>query len=240
MSLVFVFWVNKSEVLALTLRLFTDVPDPESCTAPPNPPSNLIARRVNSNRVDLSWTDNSNNEFGFEIWRSLDNIRWDDLTMRVSIDVVQYSDLDAAANYYYNVRAWNDCGTTQSKVYRVFIPNSTPISSPTSIETPLINPSPSKATTSETNPTQQILPLVTNESEIPITPDVVDNSDSLGVSAENTEESLIETPNSISHEGETSSETPLSLNSEYFYFILIGAVVVGVLAIIGYRLSKRQ
>src|SRR5690606_5707780 len=38
----------------------------------PLKPSALFATAVSSNQINLSWTDNSNNETGFEIWRTSD------------------------------------------------------------------------------------------------------------------------------------------------------------------------
>ena len=172
LALMLVFWVNESEVVAITLRLFT--PRPPSCSAPPISPTNLTVRRVSLDRVDLSWTDNSNNEFGFEIWRSLDSVRWNDLTTRVNIDVVEYSDLDAKLNYFYNVRAWNDCGTTQSNIYRVFISNPTPIPSPIFTQTPSPFSTPVIKLTQQTLPTETATSVVTvmssenSENEIPV------------------------------------------------------------------------
>lgn len=38
--------------------------------AAPNPPSNLTITAVSSSQIDLSWTDNSNDETGFSIERN--------------------------------------------------------------------------------------------------------------------------------------------------------------------------
>ena len=61
----------------------------------------------------LSWTDNSNNELGFIIERSLNNVNWTSIDS-TSIDVVIYTDTNVASNttYYYRVIAYNAVGSS--------------------------------------------------------------------------------------------------------------------------------
>jgi pectate lyase len=78
-------------------------------------PSGLIAVSVITNQVDLSWTDNSDNEDGFKIERAPDAGgvpgNWTPLATVVS-NVTTYGDTTAGTNtaYWYRVRAFIDCG----------------------------------------------------------------------------------------------------------------------------------
>src|SRR5205807_788753 len=42
----------------------------------PAAPSNLAATAVSSSQINLTWTDKSNNEDGFKLYRSTDGINW--------------------------------------------------------------------------------------------------------------------------------------------------------------------
>ncbi|CAL1518078.1 fibronectin type III domain-containing protein [Chitinophaga sp. MM2321] len=85
---------------------------------PPLPaaPTVLTGTAVTS-RVNLKWNDNSNNETGFEIYRSMsNNTSYLLLTTKTSSDstTAVYSDTSIIANtsYYYKVRAKNGTGTS--------------------------------------------------------------------------------------------------------------------------------
>jgi hypothetical protein len=90
---------------------------PRSQLYPPAPlnlpaaPSNLTATAVSSSRIDLSWTDNSNNETRFEIERSTDNASFTKIA-EVGANVTSYSNTGLSRNttYYYRVRACNGDG----------------------------------------------------------------------------------------------------------------------------------
>ena len=77
----------------------------------PVAPTNLTATVISSNQINLSWTDNSNNETGFKIWRSLDGKNWT-LIAIVGVNVTSYSDTGLASRtfYYYRVQATNSAG----------------------------------------------------------------------------------------------------------------------------------
>jgi hypothetical protein len=79
------------------------------CT--PAAPSNLTTIAVSQTRIDLAWTDNSNNESGFKIERSLDDIIWTQVAT-VSTNITSYSNsgLDCGTDYYYRVRGYNAGG----------------------------------------------------------------------------------------------------------------------------------
>jgi hypothetical protein len=74
-------------------------------------PAGLVATAVGSGRIDLSWTDLSDNENQFVIERSLDGVVFVELA-RVPLDVTAYTDLGLAAGltYHYRVSAFTAAG----------------------------------------------------------------------------------------------------------------------------------
>ncbi|MBC9928798.1 fibronectin type III domain-containing protein [Chitinophaga qingshengii] len=81
----------------------------------PTAPSGLTATAVSPNTVNLKWNDNSNNETGFDIYRSVNtNGNYVLLTSIGSSDSAYavYSDtaLTANTNFYYKVKAKNEGG----------------------------------------------------------------------------------------------------------------------------------
>ncbi|NOH02165.1 MAG: fibronectin type III domain-containing protein [Chloroflexi bacterium] len=81
---------------------------------PPAAPSDLQATTVLSNRVDLAWTDNANNEDGFIIQRSDDmGATWGGLS-QTATDVATFSDatVQPKTTYMYRVYAFNGDGNS--------------------------------------------------------------------------------------------------------------------------------
>jgi fibronectin type 3 domain-containing protein len=87
--------------------------DTASATTLPLPaaPSNLAATAVSSGQINLSWTDNSNNESGFRIYRSTDgvNFLW---YYTPGANATSFSDTGRTAGtlYYYRVLSYNANG----------------------------------------------------------------------------------------------------------------------------------
>ncbi len=77
---------------------------------PPSAPSGLSAATASSNQINLAWTDNSSNESGFQIERSLDNVVFTQIATAAA-NQTTYSDqgLVVASTYFYRVRAYNSC-----------------------------------------------------------------------------------------------------------------------------------
>ncbi len=73
----------------------------------PLPPSNVFARVINTNQIDLVWKDNSDNEIGFSIERSKFSDRGFKEIGRVEKDQNFYSDKSVLENqtYFYRIRA---------------------------------------------------------------------------------------------------------------------------------------
>ncbi|MGN6166043.1 MAG: fibronectin type III domain-containing protein [Flavisolibacter sp.] len=79
---------------------------------PPARPSNLSATTASYNRINLSWTDNSNNETGFEILRSTDRFSGFSAIVKTAPNVTTYKDTLPFPDtiYYYRIRAINQYG----------------------------------------------------------------------------------------------------------------------------------
>ncbi|HTI89860.1 MAG TPA: fibronectin type III domain-containing protein [Puia sp.] len=77
----------------------------------PAAPTNLAATATSSKNINLSWTDNSNNETKFEIWRSTDSITFQTIGTAAA-NVTTYSDstLAGGTTYYYRVKAVSNQG----------------------------------------------------------------------------------------------------------------------------------
>ena len=80
-------------------------------TAPPAAPSGLLAAAGSPTRINLSWTDNSDNESGFRIERSAAGGAWSALA-GVGAGVTAYADTSASPEtaYAYRVVAVNAAG----------------------------------------------------------------------------------------------------------------------------------
>lgn len=78
---------------------------------PPAAPTGLSATAAACNQINLSWTDNADNESGFKIERSLNGSTFSQLAT-VGANVTAYSDTTVAESttYWYRVRATNSAG----------------------------------------------------------------------------------------------------------------------------------
>lgn len=81
---------------------------------PPADPSGLTASAASSSAVDLSWTDNSDNETGFKIERSPDGMSSWVLAGQVGPNTVVYRNtgLVSGTTYFYRVFAYNGSGNS--------------------------------------------------------------------------------------------------------------------------------
>jgi hypothetical protein len=82
--------------------------------ATPGTPASLQATAASGNRVNLNWTDNSNNELGFALERSSDGVNFY-LADTVGAGDVDYSDLTVQPgnNYFYRVYSYNPGGGSE-------------------------------------------------------------------------------------------------------------------------------
>ncbi|HVS96518.1 MAG TPA: fibronectin type III domain-containing protein [Puia sp.] len=94
---------------------FVTIPNSAFADAPvnngqaPNAPSNLVATALSYNQIGLTWTDNSSNEAGFEVWRSTSPTTGFVTIGTVANGVTSFIDstVSASTRYYYEVRADN-------------------------------------------------------------------------------------------------------------------------------------
>lgn len=80
----------------------------------PNAPSSLTATAVSAKKIVLNWTDNSNDENGFEIYRSTTSDGDYVIAGTVGSDVTTYSDssLQPSTQYYYKLKSINASGSS--------------------------------------------------------------------------------------------------------------------------------
>jgi len=78
----------------------------------PASPSALTATTVSAKKIVLGWIDNSSDETGFEIYRSLTPADGYSIVSTVGANVTSYSDstLDPSTTYYYRLRSINANG----------------------------------------------------------------------------------------------------------------------------------
>lgn len=79
----------------------------------PNAPSNLGATALSDSQISLTWTDNSSNETGFRLERSVDGVNWTEFAVTNS-NTVSFTDtgLAASTTYQYRARAYNSAGNS--------------------------------------------------------------------------------------------------------------------------------
>ncbi|NIA14433.1 MAG: hypothetical protein GWP08_10145 [Nitrospiraceae bacterium] len=79
----------------------------------PASPTNLAATPAGQYQIDLTWTDNSNNEDQFHIIRKIEGGAYD-WEVYVGANVTSYSDtsVDCGTTYRYGIQAVNSCGVS--------------------------------------------------------------------------------------------------------------------------------
>jgi hypothetical protein len=93
-------------------HLYIQVASPP--TDPPDvAPGGMMAEAVSSSEISVTWADNSSNENGFLLERSLDQANWV-VAADLAANMQSYNDTGRAAEttYYYRVSAYNMIGST--------------------------------------------------------------------------------------------------------------------------------
>ncbi|MGC8943569.1 MAG: fibronectin type III domain-containing protein [Caldisericia bacterium] len=81
------------------------------CGIAPNAPTNLNATPASSSQINLSWSDNSDNEDGFRIERKIEGGSYSEITtVGANVNTFSDSSLLPDTKYYYRVRAYNTFG----------------------------------------------------------------------------------------------------------------------------------
>ena len=88
-------------------------------TAPPakilNTPSEFTVTPQSIKKIDLNWVDNSDDETGFEIWRSTSKLSGYSNAATVAANVTTYTDsigLSPDTHYFYQIRSINQTGAS--------------------------------------------------------------------------------------------------------------------------------
>jgi len=102
-------WLKSNSVSHLPP--YIDVIFAKYTLSPPDAPSNCTASYVSDSQIDITWTDNSDNEDGFKIERSVDGGAFTQIAT-VGANVTSYSDTTTSAGhkYEYRVCAYNAAG----------------------------------------------------------------------------------------------------------------------------------
>ena len=81
----------------------------------PTAPSNASAAANSSNRIDVSWTDNSTNETGFYVFQSTDGVNFAKVgTLGANVKTYAAQNLQSNREYSFRVRAYNGSGSSSN------------------------------------------------------------------------------------------------------------------------------
>ena len=103
----------------------------------PSAPASLHESSVSATRIYLSWIDNSNNESGFKVERSVNGTDFVEMA-QTPANGAEYADSGLTINttYYYRVKAYNTAGTSDSSnVLQARTSNTKPVITPVSLTT---------------------------------------------------------------------------------------------------------
>jgi alpha-tubulin suppressor-like RCC1 family protein len=103
----------------------------------PTAPSTLQATAVSSTGINLAWTDASNNEDGFKVYRGTDSSTVTTLVATLAVGTTSHSDngLTASTNYYYKVAAFNAVGESAASNVANATTQDPPVTIPTAPST---------------------------------------------------------------------------------------------------------
>ncbi len=87
---------------------------PPAGSNPPNAPTDVTAVAASHNSINVSWVDNSNNETGFEVYRSTAANGTYDIIGSTSANVITFKDsaLAPQTTYFYKVKSVNQQGNS--------------------------------------------------------------------------------------------------------------------------------
>ena len=100
---------------------------------PPATPNDLTATAASHTQINLSWNDNANNETGYRVERSLNQVNWQQaISLPENSSAHSDNDLTAATTYFYRIVNFNSSGESISKT-----------TSATTLNTPIMSTEPS-------------------------------------------------------------------------------------------------
>ena len=107
------YWFRLRAANTVVTSVFSNIASATTSDIVPLAPSALTAVAVSSEQVNLSWTDLSSNETGFQIQRSSDGISFVKVA-DVAANVTTYENkgLSPVSKYYYRVFAFNTIGNS--------------------------------------------------------------------------------------------------------------------------------
>ena len=118
------------------------ITDGQGGGTPPTAPSSLSSSVISSSQINLSWTDNSSDEDGFKIERSVQGGAFSQIDV-VSSNATTYNNtgLSASTQYAYKVRAYNsnansDYSNTVTATTQAAADNTAPTPNPLTWATP--------------------------------------------------------------------------------------------------------
>lgn len=120
--------LTSSETTTLTTADFTQ---------PPTAPTGLSATPISSTEIQLTWTDTSNTESGFEVERATNGGSFETLTTTLPAGSEGYDDgtIDTSVHYEYRVRSFNTFGPSSAWSATAIVPATPTISGITDGET---------------------------------------------------------------------------------------------------------
>ena len=109
-------------------------PSSVDCTSPPAAPTNLAGTPVGGSAVDLTWTDNSAVEDGFEVQRAGGGADWSIIaTLPANTTVYRDAAVTPDNTYWYVVRATKDGGSSSNPSAVQVVVATTPPVAPSSM-----------------------------------------------------------------------------------------------------------
>jgi len=110
-----IFWKNTAHGVTATRQAIPNSAFVKTAALPgsaPLPPTNLSATAISYNQINLTWQDNSNNETGFQIFRSTSNTGTYSVVATVGANSTSYSDMSVnhSTRYFYRIQAIGQYG----------------------------------------------------------------------------------------------------------------------------------
>ena len=107
------FWYRVLARNAAGKSAYSNIANATTFLVAPNAPTMLTAAATSISQINLSWTDRSTNESGFQLERSLDGTAFTKIAdISPNVDQFQNTGLNPATTYFYRVRAINSAGAS--------------------------------------------------------------------------------------------------------------------------------